>query len=452
MNKQLKVRTSSSALLLGIQQLQTRNFHNSNTLRGDEDDIDWSSYLSQSLTNEEAAAETTSSQDIFNIILEKDPHADSLSSSSFLQSLLQGDSEQKEKQEQENELDYDPETPITEVYQFIQEALKTKDVPTVGYPYKLKISKEQYEENVKQVEEELKQKLDGLKPEELDKLYWDIKLANAKKKEKALSSGKVVLEDFQTPTQLETERMQMDAIFRLIRRENEKNKSLSPKEAKINALTTSYLNYLKDLKKQANIEMEKEKKQHMYNVLKTQADKNPESFETFSKEFLSKKSISHEFILEQYANGFTTEEITLKVLSEENPLFAQPSYASDPYESIRPIMQKFIENRQEYLRGMVGIKTGRRHGTGFVVYGDRSAMDVKYKDNPTEIIDRVHAIRDKNRYERTLINLHKRGTLTKAEKEKRRERTGKRRYEGQKLDNTMKVFMWVKKYRGKMLK
>ncbi|EFC35610.1 predicted protein [Naegleria gruberi] len=126
--------------------------------------------------------------------------------------------------------------------------------------------------------------------------------------------------------------------------------------------------------------------------------------------------------------------------------FTEIKRITDPSQIL---VQSYIDARQEYCRDILGVKTGKRHATGVTLYADRALAK---GDSLGFLRARLLAIRDQDRIERTITNLHSGNTLTKSQKAKRSERSGRRRYEGQKLDNTMKVFMWVKKYRNRILK
>ena len=69
--------------------------------------------------------------------------------------------------------------------------------------------------------------------------------------------------------------------------------------------------------------------------------------------------------MKNYVNGVTVEEIAKMIAAQQNPDLAKPSYETDAFSAIRSVVQKYIDARQEFCREVLGVKTGRKHPTGF---------------------------------------------------------------------------------------
>ncbi|KAF0976132.1 hypothetical protein FDP41_004807 [Naegleria fowleri] len=421
-----------------------RTLHNNSTDAGDQPD--WSYWVAKESTESTPSNEKGlgASQSLFDLILNKDEQSNLASSyqrNETLENFFASQTEERLQTEQFESL----ESAFQDFKDLIQPPSKPQDL---SHSYPLKYNREQYQDLEERVRKETDELLKGLTNEEIDKILWDTQLANDILKQKSLREPRISLSNFEIRNEMDAERMALDQFRRAFKGLKQSEENMSYVERKINLLTKSYSYHLQQKKRDHILETEKDKKEQMYNVFKKQADNNPEAFKTFADSILKKQTVPIDFVLQNYANGVTVEEITKMILAQEKPELAKPSYEVDHFSAIRAVVQTFIEARQEYCREILGVKTGRRHATGFTLYADRA---VSKDDSLGYIFNRHKAIRDVDRIERTMSNLDE-NTPTKAEKAKRAARTARRRLEGQRLDNTMKVFMWVKKYKNHILK
>ena len=442
-------KSSSSALLRTasrFMEYHTSIINNNTSAAGTGgDQPDWDYWVNKSLSSEPSAVEKSSSQSLFDLILNKDEQPNTQVSSArneTLENFFATQAEERLQQEQFETL----ESAFQQFTDLIRPQTSKRDLK---YMYPLRINEEEYKATSEQIDQETERELEGLSEEEIDKIFWDAKLENQLAKGKAFLNKQVNLGDFVINTEIEAERVTLEQARRAFKVAREKQANMSDLERKVEQLTKSYGYSLQEKKRQQCFESEKEKREQMYNVFKKQADSNPEAFKTFSQGILSKKGVSVDFIMENYVNGVSIEEITKMILSKQNPELAKASYEIDSFAPIRNAVQTYIENRQQYCRDVLGIKSGKRHANGITLHVDRA---ITKGDNLSFLRSRLNAIRDQDRIERTVWNLNTLNTPTKSQKAARSARTAKRRLEGQKLDNTMKVFMWVKKYRNKILK
>ncbi|EFC39311.1 hypothetical protein NAEGRDRAFT_81296 [Naegleria gruberi] len=433
----------SSPLLSVIATLQNKQaeFHTNNISSNSSDQPDWSFWVNKESSKQ--AEKSSTSQSLFDLILNKDQQPKtpvSYDRNETLENFFASQTESLQAEQFES-----LESAFEDFQNLIRPPTKNDEL---RYMYPLKVG-EEHSEIEEQVKNDVALQLEGLTAEEIDKIYCDVKLENDILKQKALRDKNVSIDEFAINTDIDSERIALEQARRAFRAVKISQEKLSPVERKVDQLTKSYTYYLQQKKREQLNQEEKDRKEQMYNVFKKQADTNPEAFNTFAQTILKKKNIPVDFILESYVSGIPVEEIARQILAKENSQLAKPSYEIDSFAEIRRVVQSYIDARQEYCRDILGVKTGKRHATGVTLYADRALAK---GDSLGFLRARLLAIRDQDRIERTITNLHSGNTLTKSQKAKRSERSGRRRYEGQKLDNTMKVFMWVKKYRNRILK
>jgi hypothetical protein len=351
----------------------------------------------------------------------------------------------------------------------------------------------------KQIDDHVEKLFSELTPDEFDKVYNDNKVMNDRLKEKiqerldqetyeGRSPVEVVLElihsydeeDANNPRLFYAEaQQQLESFVRYYKSLQDKYHrkliTMTPQEKRHHMLTLAFKKHV--LTQQA---------QRMHNLTEVPfaqqrrseldhlKDMNPRLYNKKRDELTMERNLPNEIndlLVAKALQGVSIAELKKYYESFKYPELKKASYEIDLYLKERDAILQNIENRQSVMRSLAGIKDGRRGRTPMITFrwndeklyhqylkykeyernGSKGDTEPEFGEGQLPENEELEAAYIEQR-ERVDRFYGKQPFLTRAEQRDRRARATKRRVMNQRLDNTVKAIMFMRKYKGHALK
>jgi len=371
----------------------------------------------------------------------------------------------------------------------------------------------------KEIDERVEQLFNELSPDEFDKVLNDESVANQR-----LKARMQEIQDEQVPRKdnvndlvtawdqedilnpqffMSQQQADLDLFVRRFKKLQDdfrhKQAVMTPHQRKYDLLRRSYQKTLAleqarrefEMTITPNIEQHRRKLDHLREM-------DPRAYNRTKMELILERDLPDnitDLLITKALTGCTVAELQQYYYSFKYPELKKASYEIDQYADVRDKIMASIEERQERMRMLAGIKGGRRGRTPFLVsyfddadYYDRYLMtkevvnkilespnSVAIEEEEEDIYNskpvRIAKVLNKNNMLisepnlpdfKAIERIHQRERiyrtdghqplLTEAEKRDRRMRTSNRRIMSNRLDNTIKAFMFMRKYRSHVFK
>jgi hypothetical protein len=343
------------------------------------------------------------------------------------------------------------------------------------------------------IEQEVNELFTQLTAEEFDKLFYDARAENMLLKDlkkKIVEKAKSATEE-ETRTAYLLHRLEPDSLsltsnqeYRkllntmldgtltldnlrdVVREARSEYARKSERQRTKELLSTSYKFYLQ----QRDLDFEKQRNEYGFSQLVKKYDElfkfSLETYKTNLGDLYSKSLPTGvvDSVFDKIVSGASVAEAKKYFDSVTHVALETPEYEYDEYASFREEIQQQIDERQYDIATNNGIKTGRRNAMVQLVIpnhdetefaqliknnnGQRTmeALQLPSPDRFFEVVDNCSRM---EKWDRKVDDGYKlaRTYMPKRAREKRMERTAMRRFNIIKLENTIRAFSWVRKYR-----